>query len=282
MRLYQGIYTRVEAEAECERYRAVAALHAFLEAHHDGQSAAALQARVTVLDHALPHADEILSTLREQLASSHATVDEVNATQLRVDALKAERAQALADLESIVGRALPPAGAIADFLRARDRAEVEVSEVGARLRRSEAWDVAVRLGYDEVFGVRSSLPLFGVLSLSWDPGQLFQRAAERRACAGRMRWVHGQVEGVNDRIGQAVNRLKGLERAERIRLGDTAILLADLSARFRAVSGLSGDKVGRYRDYLWFDLIRAQAEDAYLRAHLHDLQTALGETSPAP
>jgi hypothetical protein len=279
MRLYQGSYTRAEAEAECERYRAVAALHAFVEAHHDGQSAAALQARVAVLESALPHADEILAELREQLATSRATVEEVNATQLRVDALKAELAQALAERESVASRAQPPNGMIADVVRARDRAEIELSDIEARLRRTEGWDVALRVGYDQVIGARSGLPLFGVLSLSWDPGQLFQSAAERRACAGRLRWVHGQVEGVDDRIAQAINRLRSLERAERLRLSETGILLADLTARFAAVSGMSGDKVNRYRDYLWFDLVRARAEDAYLRAHVRDLAAALGETS---
>jgi hypothetical protein len=282
MRLYEGVYTLRQAEAECDRYRALSALHAFLEAHHDGQSVAALRARLLVLERALPHADEILAALRERLAISRATVDEMNATQLRVDGLRAERAQALAELESVAGRALPPGGAIADLLRARDRAEVEASQVEARLRGAEAWDVALRIGYDQVFGVRDSVPVFGVLSLSWDPGQLFQSAAERRACAGRLRWVHAQVEGVNDRVGQAVNRLRSLERAERLRLRDTRVLLADLTARFEAVSELVGEKVGRYRDYLWFDLVRAQAEDAYLRVHVRDLEAALGETRSAP
>lgn len=277
MGLYQGAVTRHQAAAGCAQYRAVSQLHRFVQAYHDGLSAAALRARLAVLEQAIPQAEQILGSIRSDVASTQATIDELNATQLRVDALQGLRAQTRADLDSLSTRAQPPAGSIATVLTARDRAEASLADEEAKLRRSNGWDIIFRAGYDQVFGIRDHVPLFGVVSLSYNLGSLFQGEPEGAAKAGRLRWVRHETEGADDRVEQTIGRLRGVVKSERERLRETTVLLADLRARFAAVRAVENDKVARYRDYLWFDLVNVEAEDAYLRVHVTELDVALAD-----
>jgi hypothetical protein len=275
--LYRGIQQRSGAQAECRRYHAVSQLHAFLEANKEGRTRGSLDAKLRVVEEALPRADAMLAAERAALQQSRATVEQVHALALRVDGLRALAAETRAERDAMARAPQPPPRPIADVLHARDEAEAEVERHEAHVRESRAWDVSVRGGYDQIFGTPASYtPLFALVTVSASVGGLFQPAAEDRANAGRVAWSRRQVEGADDRIEQYVALLQALRASDRKRLDDTRVLLADLESRWKMLQALPGDRVAEVAVVVWFDLIRTRAEDAYLAAHVADLDRLLG------
>jgi hypothetical protein len=275
--LYRGIAMRSQSDAECRRYKAVSQLHAFLETNKDAESRRALKAKLDALVEALPRGEAIVRALRDALQAGHATVEEVDAAQLRLDGLRQLAAETRTSFDAL-GR-LPPAPRepIATVLAERDAAEAETERYDARIRESYGWDLSIRGGYDRLFGVRDYTPLFAGATLTVDLGWFFQYGADARAAAGRREWVRKQIEGVDDRVEQALTRLRAVRASEAARLKETAILLADLEARYKAVSAVSGEKARGYADYVWFDLARVRADQRFLTAHLEELDAMLRE-----
>jgi hypothetical protein len=157
------------------------------------------------------------------------------------------------------------------------RATVEqVVQSESRARMSRRFDLALRAGYDQLFGVRYGIPLAATLTFTINPGALLaQPPAEEQAQRGRIGWASFGLEGIHDRVAILVSRLRAVLEAQSRRTQETSVLLADLEARYKAVEGMQGDAVRPYRDYLWFDLIRLRAEDAYLRAQMDELGSLL-------
>jgi hypothetical protein len=281
--LYRGIQTRSGARAECRRYQAISELHAFLESNKEGRTRASLDAKLRVIEEAIPKAEAMLATAKAALQQSRATIEQLHALELRVDGLRSLAAETRAERDAMVHAPQPPSRPIADVLHTRDEAEAEAERYEAHVRESRAWDVSVRGGYDQIFGTSASYtPLFALVTVTANVGGLFQPAAEDRASAGRVAWARRQIEGADDRVEQFVARLRALRDTDRKRLEDTRALLADLEARWKTLESLPGERVADVAQVVWFDLVRMRAENAYLVAHLADLDRLLGPEGPTP
>ena len=66
-----------------------------------------------------------------------------------------------------------------------------------------------------------------------------------------------------------------------MRLGDLSALVRDVKARIEATQGLDGSRVNKFRDYLSLDLMKLEAEQAFLGAQAEVLSAVLQE-EPAP
>jgi hypothetical protein len=60
-------------------------------------------------------------------------------------------------------------------------------------------------------------------------------------------WARAEVEGADDRVEQALVRLRSMRDAERKRLEETRVLLADLETRYKELQSVAGEKVASMR-----------------------------------
>ena len=101
--LYQGITVRKRGDAECRRERAKAGLDGALYAGTDYAKGPALDARAQVLKSVIPEGERLVEAVREDMRKGSATAEELQAAQLRLDALRA-----LATETSLDRERLPP------------------------------------------------------------------------------------------------------------------------------------------------------------------------------
>lgn len=274
--LYRGIVLRRRAKVECDRYRAVSQLHAFAAAYEDGISPRALEAKLRVLDAALPRAEEILGATKSRVEQSVATLDDLNAVVIKVNVLHDERNRARLGLDLAAGATPPPRAPLSELLRQHEDDEASVERYNAGLRESRGWDVGVKGGYDRVFGLRDHTPVFGLITASVSVGLLFQPGADARAVEGRRALVKVEVKGTQDRVAKVVHRLRATWKAEQARLDQVSGLVADLGAMLREVEATGGDKARRYAERVWFEVVGLRSEQEYLRAHVAELAAILG------
>jgi hypothetical protein len=275
--LNRGLATISQADAECRRYRADAKLHAYIERNRDAVSVPALTAKVKVLDAAMPKGEEILAQERALLTQSRMTVDDVAGTQLRLDTLRQIDADAHQQMAALASAPPTPHKSIRQAVAERDEAEVEVEREDGRIRASQGWDLALRGGYDHLFGVADTTPVFAMATLTVSLGWFFVGSANSDAQQARRDWVRAQVEGDDDRVEQVVTRLRSVREEEQGRLRQNNVLLADLESRYRAVSAMTGDKARSFADVIWFDLVRVQSEHAYFSEHVRELDELIGD-----
>lgn len=274
--IFQGVAVKQRAEAECRRWRAMNVLEGALKAGTGIGAEAALAARARVLEVALPLLGERLGQLRDQVKLANATIEELDAAQLRADNLRDLYARTVIDRTRASGQAAPT-GKLADLLGEYRAADDEVERLEGRLRKNDAWDLRVRGGYDEIVGVDQDLPVFGALTLSYDLGNLWQHGADRRARVGRREWVREEADGVDSRIEGLLGELRATYDVERVRLDQVETLKRDLEAQLVAVDSMQTSQVRRFRDYLLFELTKVRAEHAYLHEHVAALATFLGD-----
>jgi hypothetical protein len=159
-------------------------------------------------------------------------------------------------------------------------ADDEVEQIAGRLRSATAWDLSVRGAYDRVFDTRqtTSPPLFGMVMVSYNLGGLFQPAANARAREGRREREAEDLSGVDRRAAELLRQLKAMRSAEETRLREVSVLTADLGQQLDQVRKLQTARVRRFGELLWFELTRLRAEQAFLKVHVKDLATVLGES----
>jgi hypothetical protein len=279
-RLFESFDNKAVADADCKRYRFVSDLHAIVQAYQDpANTAPALRARIAVLTEAMPHAEAILKSLRDDVRQDLATVDELNATELRVDSLRADLLQTSETLDQQAERATPPRMSAEELLAKRDAAEQELARREVTDWQAKAWDVVARVGYDRIYGVRDTNPIFGSVAVEFNFGFFFEGGASRQAAAGRRAWADAQMEGLDQRVRLTLIRARAQLAGDTKRYEQTHTLLADLEGQMTQVKALSGEKVRRYRDYLWFDLTKARADDAFFGANVRELRSWLREDS---
>ncbi|HEX9102475.1 MAG TPA: hypothetical protein VF997_09735 [Polyangia bacterium] len=272
--LVRGIVNRQRATADCERYRAASGLSRFLVENREQVSPAALDAKLAILRAALPRAQELLRSLRGSVERAHATVEELEATQVRVDDLEAALLSAETLRAGLPARsALPPPE---ELLRRHREADAEVLKYDARLRLTGAFDISVRGGYDRFFGLRDDVPLFGVVSLTINPAAVYLPFAESDAARARARVVRSENDAVEQKVELLAARLRALYAGECRRLGELRVLLADVEGRIHAIEAIESDKLRRFRESMWFDWVKLKAEQAFLRVHVAELHTTLG------
>ncbi|MCP3060205.1 hypothetical protein LXT21_15585 [Myxococcus sp. K38C18041901] len=279
--LYRGRTIHRRAAAECRRHQALSSLQAAVRQGSGLGEDSALEARARVLQEALPRAEALVTTLRDDLKEGRATLEELNAVQVRLDHLRSLSTDTALARERLAARPVFARGqrleALLEELRAADDA-VE-SEVGG-LRRARAWQLSVRGGYDEVFDVDQDVPLFGQVMLTYDLGHLWQGKANARARDGRRRATLHDVEGMNQQVSELLVELRSRHRTEEARLREVTALVTDLEGQLRDVEALQTREIRRFRDYLLLELARLRAEQAYLTAHVEALTSFLGSTAP--
>ncbi|ATB33254.1 hypothetical protein [Melittangium boletus] len=278
--LYRGLSLRGRAEAECARYRALSGLRIALRRGRDVGAETALAARSRVLESALPEAGKLLVDLREDVKAGQATLAELNALQLRLDALNALAIETRRERERLAALPRPDGRPLGEWLTELRAADDAVEAKQQALRSASAWSVRVRGGYDELLRTPQELPLSGALTVSYSLGGLGQSGAHARARDGRRRSLNEDVEGVGQETALLLRELRASHAAEQTRLREVSVLMKDLDGQLREIEGLETVKVRRYRDYLRLELTRLRAEHAWLKAHVEEMNHFLEREGP--
>ena len=264
--IYEGLATKDHADADCRRHRA-------LDQVRGETVARALAAKLKVLDAALADAQKLLAESDADMAAHRTTAQEATAMRLRVEDLRTLDEEAHHQLTTLPPVSDRPLGAAMTAYHSAD-ADMEAAE--AKLRRAQLVDVSVRAGVDEFLdqSVANPTPYFALVSVGISFGALWQGGANDRAAAARKR----MLEAGHDPLGvdatlvnvQTTIELEG-KRAEQ-----NAALVAELERQLGALDKIGGEDSKRYRQTVWFDFVKAKAEQAYLVAHLDSLHEVLG------
>lgn len=261
--IYEGIATRERGKADCRRHRAFEQVR--------GETASrAISARLKVLDEALVEAEKLLRTDEADFAARRTTAQEATTTRVRVEELR----QLAADDHRQLSVLPPPSEApLAGALQTYRNADAEVEANEAKLRRAQAIDVSVRFGFDEYAERENPSPYFAVLSVGLNLGVLFQGPANKRAAAGREKLVQsGRGPGVEG----TVDELRTTLEVESKREQESAALLKELQRQVDALNRIGGEESKRYRQTVWFEMVKAKAQHAYLEAHVQSIREVLG------
>lgn len=268
--ILEGFAVKSRATADCDRHRALSRLQRATVYR-------GLTARARVLDDAARRADRILELIDRDFKQRRATAQEVTATRIRVDeirSLAAANRSEMVRLSAVKGARTDSGAAVRDYFAADD----EVMRQEGRLRRLQAFDLSVRVGYDAFTGPidDDENPLFAVVSVGVNLGALFQGAAEERAASGRRRYVREEQTSSSE---PTLRQLRLLAEQEKARAEQTAVLVEDLERQLAELKDVGGDTGRRYREMVWFELVKIKAEHEYHRAYaagLADLAGARG------
>ena len=250
--IMEGSATRSRASADCARHRA-------LEQVRGDTLRAGLEARGKVYEQAIPEAEKILAATNADFEAHRATAQEATATRLRVEDL---RRAAVDNVNTLRALPAPSGGSIAGAVAAYARADADMEDAEARVRRWKAIDISVRAGVDEYLSIDTGdrSPFFAVASIGINLGVLFQGSGNSRAASGRKRLLTSGRDALSQEGTLA------LAQTAARRAADTATLEADLKRQIDALDRIGGDDARRYRLIVWFDWIRARAEHAYHEA----------------
>jgi hypothetical protein len=260
--IYEGVALRERARSDCHRHQAFE--HVRSETLYR-----ALEARAKVLEDALPEAEKLLAQATADLEARRATAQEATATRLRVEDL---RRTAMETRQSLRSLPAPGGGDPTGALSAFHRADSDIELRDAQLRRARGIDLSVRIGIDRYLdgAASDSSPYFAVVSLGVNLGLLWQGSGNARAAAGRRRLVRSGRDPIS------LESTTPLIEATAQRAQDTAALEADLTRQIEALTRVGGDDSKRFRQIVWFDLVKARAEHAYHEAHLAALKQVVG------
>jgi hypothetical protein len=269
--IYQGVNTKDHARADCARHKA-------LESVRGETQARALGARARVIDEALVEADKILGQSDADMQARRTTAQEATATRLRVEELRelsAETHRLLSALPAATDR--PLGAALTDY----HKADADMEETEAKLRKAALFDVSLRFGLDQFLDntVQNQTPYFAVLSVGVSLGALWQEGANDRAAAGRKRLIASGRDPIG---GEAtIEQIRTTLEVETKREEQTSALVAELERQLDALAKVGGDDSKRYRQTVWFEWVKAKAELAYLKAHLSSLKEVIGGGEPS-
>jgi hypothetical protein len=268
--IVEGFAVKSRAHADCERH--VALTHLQRATIYRG-----LAARARILDDAVERGDRILEIVDRDYKQRRATAQDVTATRLRVDEIRAMAAATHSDIVKLgtVKGEVDTGSAIRQYYAADD--EVERQE--GRLRRLKGFDVSVRVGYDAFTGPidDDENPLFAAISVGFNLGTLFQGPGEEQAAAGRRRYIREERSSATE---PTVRQLRLLARQEKERAEQTAVLVEDLERQLAELKEVGGETGRRYREMVWFDLVKVKSEHEYHKAYAAGLAELAGGTSP--
>ena len=263
---YAGLVTRDHAEADCKRHQA-------LERVRGETTARALAARAKVLDDALGEAEAILKETNADYEARRTTAQEATALRLRVEELRGLSAETHNQLSALPAPSNEPLG---NAMVAYHESDADMETYEAKLRRSAAFDINLRAGVDEYLDANVTNPtqFFGLVEVDVNLGILFQHSGNSQAAAGRKRLV----ETGHDPLGvdATIDRVRSLIEVESRRQQENAALVGELQRQIDALSKIPGDDAKKYRQTVWFDFVKAKADQAYLTAHLAALREVAG------
>lgn len=268
-RMRRGGLLRDFGKAECRRFAAQRELEKLSEALWRG-GRAALEAKAEVLAAAIGKGQALVQEIEQKLDASLATVDDYRALIHRVSALELElfeTREAIAELP----RARGGTEQWGQARRAAELAEWETSRSQAALRESEAFEIELRGGYDNVIDVAQRLPMFGNLTMRFSPGYFWQERADRRAAQAHLEFQRQKLfDHALDSRGLE-ERLKLTEARE----GELARVIARLTARLAALREVGGARAELSAGLLELDLAELRADQSFLRARVAELRSAL-------
>jgi hypothetical protein len=261
-----GNATRALAHADCARHQALDRVQ--------GETVyRALRAKKKVLDDAMDEADKVMSAQEEDLKQHRITAQEVVATRLRVNDLHDLLADTQRQLDSLPA---PVKGeALGGALGAYYRADAEMEEQTGRLRRLSAFDVTARVGYDQYLDRADNSPLFAVVQVTVNLGNIWLGDANDRAAAGRKKALREQHQV--QLVDTTITHIKREIEQESARADETAALEQDLQSQIAQLDKIGGDDNKRYRQTVWFDFIKVKAEKAYYATHVTSLKEVVGQ-----
>jgi hypothetical protein len=250
--IFEGSAMRARASADCAKHRA-------FEQVRGDTIRAGLEARGKVYEQAIPEADKILQATNADFEAHRATAQEAMATRLRVEELRRSADENAATLRTLPASSGAP---ITGALSAYHRADADMEDAEARVRRWNAIDFSIRAGVDQYLSIDTGdrQPYFAVASLGVNLGVFFQGSGNSQAAAGRKRLLASGRDALSQESTVA------LAQAASKRVGETATLEADLKRQIDALDRIGGDDSRRYRLIVWFDWIKARAEHAYYEA----------------
>lgn len=261
--IYEGIATRERAHADCRRHKA-------FEQVRGETSSRAIAARLKVLDDALVQAEKFLKSDEEDFAAHRTTAQEATSTRVRVEEIR----QLAADDHAAMSALPPPSETpLAGALQTYRRADADVEDNEAKLRRAAGIDVSVRVGIDEYPSRNNPSPYFAVLSVGFNTGILFQGSANQRAAAGRRRLVQS---GQGPDVQQTVEELRTTLEIETKRAKETEALVGELERQLDALGRIGGEDSKRYKQTVWFEWVKAKAQHEYLVTHVATIREVLG------
>ncbi|MCE9579012.1 MAG: hypothetical protein K8W52_38160 [Deltaproteobacteria bacterium] len=263
--VYQGLITRSRASADCERHTALDRVVGATEAR-------AQAAKAKVLDDALDEATSMLGEAMRDLDARRAGAQDVNATRIRVDELRALAAEAHRALDALPKSSGSLTGALASYYDA----DAAVERADGRLRAAQGWDISLRAGYNRFFDGVDRSPYFAAVTASFNLGWLLQPSANKHAAVGRRRMIREGDGGTE--LDAVVASLSATVERETQREAQVKTLVDDLDAQQRQLAQIGGDASRRLRQTVWFEWVKLHAEHAYLEAHLESLHEVMGAT----
>lgn len=280
--LWQAELLGRASRAECERYRAEARLLKGLAAAPDVGRGAGLRARVEALQAALVEAGTWLSEAEAARAAALVSDQRVMALRIQIGHLKEALLAARGGLEAV--SELEPQ-ALSRLLRAHQEAVVEEASRALDFQLSGWWGLRLSGGYDELWGIEQTVPLFATAQLELNLGRFLEAGAreEARRALQRFEAEGGQQYGER---GAAVQReLRARLREEQARLTEVRALLTDLRDRESSLQGMDGRIARDYAVDLGLRRVELEADEAYLQASVKVLApflAASGSASAAP
>ena len=271
VRMHTGALVEARARAECRR-RGAELVVEDLAAELVVDEQPALVAQVAALNAELPGAEELLVQSSAALAGSRISLQQHTATRRRVEALRQSVMEAEFELAGVSTPDSTPSARSArqafDELR---RWEAERQELDGRLRRVEGVDVSVRGGYDEVFGVAQSLPVFGSVNLELVPGRFWQPARDQEGEAAHQRRVERRIAEVQALLQQLSARLGQKLALSEARLTQLNASFADLESRYAELKRVETPAAVEFAEQAWFELVKLKADRAFARARVEAL-----------
>jgi hypothetical protein len=268
--LFAASATKSRAAADCKRHKALQGVQSVRVT----TTGAALQARMRVYDEAQAEADKLLTQSLADLQERRITAPEATSTRLRVEELRSLAADVRRQLAALPPGEQRPLTSI--FTSYRD-AESAMEKSEARLRNVSAYDVSVRFGVDQFLEGDTSTRFFGVVQVGINLGTLWMGSGNSRSAAGRKRYAATAEDRY--RIDVVVDEIRATLEVETKRVGQVQALVTDLTQQWQSLASIQGQDSQRFRETVWFELVKAKGELAYLQTHVQTMQQMLGESA---
>lgn len=267
------------ARLECRRYAVNAKMRRMLDlvmSDIDHVGPAPLLEKARVLREALTYGHNLNDSFRQRLEASVATLDDYRKLLMKLSELE----QQLRITEDELARqpARVPYGESWAALRAEsERVAAETARVDGSVRKSQAFEVVIRGGYDRIFGVEQRVPVFASATLRFSPGWFWQRSAESRAESAAAEWRSRQGEAALPAPRQFVQQLEARLTIARQRRADLTRAITELKRRLNDVKAVPGEQSRRFSELLWLDTATLRADEAFVTKQIEELTTRATE-----
>jgi hypothetical protein len=274
----RGMAVRTRAHADCERHKASSTLLQFLELRVQGLEVAAITARLTLLESALPTAESIVSRTKADVGAFRTTNVHLDAMSIRLDRLRAGMDQSRKALVVPVDTVLLPRFSSLRQAIVQQQAEDATYERSmSRIRRSTGWNLTVQSGYEHLSKVRDYSPYYWTVNFDVSLGLFSRHRAEEEAVSAHVAFLSQDPLGPTQRAKVLLYKLQSDLIVEQSRLTDNAVLLREMEGRVDSLKLIRDIKASEYSDNVWFDIIELRAEHEYLRVHIDTLKQVVGD-----